>query len=107
MSAGQPAGVAARVYPMADFRQRQAHARTPGFSDPAFTTHDDERTPVTVMLSPTQCVLLELVLSHLVGKYGAIDENRVTDHIFARGLDTYRDALLPTVFKDPDHARTT
>jgi hypothetical protein len=64
------------------------------FSDPAFSTPDDQRVPVTVMLNPTQEVLLELILARMREKYGAVDENKVTDHIFARGLDAYGDALL-------------
>lgn len=67
----------------------------------------DDRVPVTVTLSPTQAVLLELVLASLVEKYGAVDENRVTDHIFARGLDAYGDALLTHAPKDCAHALTT
>lgn len=77
------------------------------FSDPAFSTPDTDCVAVTVMLSPTQAVLLELILARMVEKYGAVDENRITDHIFARGLDTYRDALLPSVFKEPADALTT
>lgn len=95
---------AGNVYPISEMRHRQARAVS-ARTDPAAT--DDNRTPVTVMLSPTQAVLLELVLSNLVEKYGAVDENRITDHIFARGLDTYRDALLPSVFKEPTDALTT
>jgi len=67
----------------------------------------DDRVPVTVTLSPTQAVLLELVLASLVEKYGAIDENRVTDHIFARGLDAYGDALLTHAPKECAHALAT
>lgn len=77
------------------------------FADPAFSTPDTDCVPVTVMLSPTQAVLLELILARMVEKYGAVDENRVTDHIFARGLDTYGDALLPRTPKEPTHALTT
>lgn len=48
---------------------------------------DDERTPITVCLTPVQAVRLELLLARLGETDPATDDNALVDRIFAHGLD--------------------
>lgn len=47
----------------------------------------DERTPVTVCLSPVQAVRLEVLLAQHRAIEPSVDDNDLVDQIFARGLD--------------------
>lgn len=47
--------------------------------------HDD-RTPVTLMLGPANTARLELVLAQLRHAFPGLDEEVLTDRIFAMGL---------------------
>lgn len=47
---------------------------------------EDERTPVTVCLTPAQSVRLEVLLAHYRDADPSVDDNTLVDKIFARGL---------------------
>lgn len=47
---------------------------------------DDDRTPVTVWLTPAQTMRLELMLAELREHNPNMDDNAITDHVFHTGL---------------------
>lgn len=53
--------------------------------------HDDSAfaTPVTAFMTPEQSVHFEVLLAHRREESPDIDENKLCDEIFARGLKTY------------------
>lgn len=54
---------------------------------------DTERTPVTVLLSPSQLVRLEVLIADLRQAAPDIDDNDVTDALFDTGLAAYESML--------------